>query len=135
MMADSKMLANAKKLRGNQTDAERKLWYWLRNRQIGGLKFRRQVVLGNYVVDFLCHEQKVIIELDGGQHAIQTHYETQRTTYLEKAGYRIVLYWNNDVLLIIHEVLDEISKICGIYYPPSPYPCILLLTPDMVIKC
>jgi len=80
------------------TDAERKLWNTLRNRQFGEYKFRRQVPIGPYVVDFVCFEEKLIIEVDGGQHAEEFERDAARTEWLEAEGYRVVRFWNNDVL-------------------------------------
>ncbi len=77
----------AKGLRGNQTDAEQKLWMRLRSRQIDGLKFRRQHVIGRYIVDFCCVERKMIVELDGGQHVEQEEADGERTKYLSSVGF------------------------------------------------
>lgn len=87
----------AKALRRNATDAEKKLWALLRDRRLQGWKFRRQVPLGNYVVDFYCSEAKLVVEADGGQHADSTDDEV-RTAWLERNGYRVKRYWNNDIL-------------------------------------
>src|SRR5215475_14346235 len=88
----------ARALRKNQTDAEKVLWYRLRNHQLEDRKFRRQQVLGKYIVDFLCLEPKLVIELDGGQHAERTEQDEQRTQYLQSLGYRVLRFWNHDVL-------------------------------------
>jgi very-short-patch-repair endonuclease len=95
-------------LRRNATDAERKLWLALRNRQLDGLKFRRQQSIGPYIVDFICHEARLVIELDGGQHAGRD--ETARTKRIEADGYRIARFWNNDVLGNIDGVLLNIRE-------------------------
>jgi adenine-specific DNA-methyltransferase len=104
----------AKKLRRDQTDVERKLWLALRDRRLGGKKFRRQVPIGSYIVDFLCLEQKLIVELDGGQHGEQAAYDDRRTDFLSGEGYRVLRFWNNDaienfdgVLMTIAEALDR----------------------------
>ena len=89
--------AFARELRANMTDAERRLWFLLRNRQLDGHKFRRQHPIGAFVADFVCIERRLIIELDGGQHAGST-YDARRTAWLEDHGWQIVRFWNNDVL-------------------------------------
>ncbi|MCI4569088.1 endonuclease domain-containing protein [Lysobacter sp. CFH 32150] len=100
----------ARDLRSNATDAERHLWQRLRMSQIGGYKFRRQVPIGGYIADFVCPQMKLIIELDGGQHAEQTDYDLQRSRVLLGAGFRVVRYWNDDVLLRTEDVLDDILR-------------------------
>ena len=100
----------ARKLRNSATDAERHLWQHLRLKQLGGFKFRRQVPVTGYIVDFLCHEPKVIVELDGGQHLEQAAYDKQRTRVLEAEGYRVLRYWNDDVLVRICYVLEDILR-------------------------
>jgi very-short-patch-repair endonuclease len=87
----------AKALRRNATDAEKKLWILLRDRRLGGWKFRRQVPLGSYIVDFYCANAKLIVEADGGQHA-DSIADDIRTRWLNANGYRVKRYWNNDVL-------------------------------------
>lgn len=98
----------AKKLRKNLTLAEKKLWSHLRNRQLDGLKFRRQVPLGNYIVDFICFERKLVIEVDGGQHSQNINYDLQRTKWFEDKGFRVIRFWNNEVLKNIDEVKEAI---------------------------
>ena len=100
----------ARDLRNSQTDAERRLWQHLRLKQLGGFKFRRQVPLKGYVVDFLCVELKLVVELDGGQHVEQSTYDAIRTGVLQGAGYRVLRYWNDDVLLRTTEVLEDILR-------------------------
>ncbi|MBL0644754.1 endonuclease domain-containing protein [Aeromonas veronii] len=100
----------AKRLRRDATQAEQKLWQQLRNRRLAGLKFRRQMPIGPYVVDFICLEQGLIIEVDGSQHgtqANQIHDET-RTAYLNQQGFRVIRVWNNDVLGRLNSALDFI---------------------------
>jgi very-short-patch-repair endonuclease len=89
--------ALAKALRRNLTDAEKKLWLILRDRRLAGWKFRRQVPLEPYVVDFYCLRAKLIVELDGGQHADSISDEV-RMDWLKQNGYRVKRYWNNEVL-------------------------------------
>jgi len=102
----------AKAIRARPTDAEKVLWYKLCNRQIEGAKFRRQQQIGNYIVDFVCFERKLIIEIDGGQHheAPGKIKDEERTQSLEKKGYRVLRYWNNDVLQNIEGVVYNISE-------------------------
>ena len=106
--------SRARQLRARQTDAERKLWFLLRDRRLNGAKFRRQVPIGNYIVDFVCQQAKLIVELDGGQHADQVAYDTARPNWLEGVGYRVLRIWNNDlngneegVLTAIFNELDQ----------------------------
>jgi very-short-patch-repair endonuclease len=105
---------SARELRSNLTDAERRLWQKLKRRQIAGVKFRRQQPIGHFIVDFVCFERRVIVEVDGGQHAEQLHYDQQRTRWLEAQGYRVLRYWNNDVLAnteaVVQAVLDAVEK-------------------------
>ena len=105
-----KLRKRARILRNSATNAERRLWQHLRLRQLGGFKFRRQVPLHGYVVDFLCVELKLVVELDGGQHADQTAYDEIRTGVLRGAGYRVLRYWNDDALLRTSDVLEDILR-------------------------
>lgn len=99
----------ARNLRRNATDAETRLWYHLRNRQLLGCKFRRQQRVGRSVADFLCEEARLIVELDGGQHATSAS-DPARTAALEAAGYHVLRFWNHDVLGNTDGVLEEIAK-------------------------
>ncbi|MBS4689542.1 endonuclease domain-containing protein [Aeromonas sobria] len=101
----------AKRLRRDATLAEQKLWQQLRNRRLAGVKFRRQMPIGPYVVDFICLEQGLVIEVDGsqhGEHVNQTHDEA-RTAYLNQQGFQVIRVWNNDVLGRLNAVLDFIQ--------------------------
>ncbi len=100
-----------KSLRFSQTDVENILWYHLKNRNMKRLKFRRQHVLQGYIVDFVCLEKKLIIELDGGQHAEQETYDAARTQTLENDGFKVIRFWNNDVLENISAVLEVIYRV------------------------
>ncbi len=102
--------AKARDLRKNPTDAERFLWQYLRLRQFGGNKFRRQQPLGPYIVDFVCLEKRVVIEIDGGQHVEQAAYDAARTAWLEANGFRVLRFWNNEVLKQIQAVKEAIWK-------------------------
>ena len=95
-------------LRTNATEAERRIWYFLRNRQFEKFKFRRQHLTGVYIVDFVCLEEKLIVELDGGQHVGQAQYDARRTKTLLDKGFRVWRFWNNDVLLNTNAVLETI---------------------------
>ena len=109
--------AAARRLRRNGTDAERALWRYLRNRTVLGAKFRRQVPIGPYVVDFVCFEARLIIEVDGGQHTVQTDQDAFRTAYLERHNFRVIRFWNNDVLTNPNGVFETIGTALK---PPLP---------------
>ncbi|MBI4178589.1 endonuclease domain-containing protein [bacterium] len=102
--------ARAIELRKTMTESEKKLWYHLRLRQRDGCKFRRQHPLGPYVVDFVCLDKRLIIEVDGGQHAEQEGYDRERTAWLESAGFRVMRFWNNEILREMEAVLEQIDQ-------------------------
>jgi len=104
---DRKMIRIARRLRVNQTDAETVLWSRIRNRQIEGFKFVRQLPLEGYVCDFVCREKSLIIEVDGGQHN-ESAEDTVRDRQLGAAGFKVLRFWNNDVLRNIEGVLSTI---------------------------
>jgi very-short-patch-repair endonuclease len=95
-------------LRSNMSDAEQALWHLVRRRQISGLKFRRQHPFGNYILDFVCLENRFVIELDGGQHAGQAAYDENRTKKLQAVGFRVIRFWDNEVLKEIDSVREKI---------------------------
>lgn len=101
-------LNHARTLRKKATEAENQLWYFLRNRRLKGYKFKRQEILTPYIVDFICPYKKLIIELDGGQHALSHQYDEKRTACLEQQGYKVLRFWNNEVFNQIEGVLDRI---------------------------
>lgn len=105
---NKKALKNAKQLRQTQTDAENYLWFQLRNRALNGIKFRRQVPIEQYIVDFLCMEKKLIIELDGSQHIDNIEYDSIRTEYLNSKGYKVLRIYNNEIFNNIDNVLEYI---------------------------
>ena len=107
------MKSRARKLRQNATDAETLLWRHLRDRRLAGFKFRRQHVIGHYIVDYVCPSEKLIVELDGGQHADRADYDERRTGYLESNGFRVVRFWNNDLLRDVDSVLVVILGLLG----------------------
>lgn len=110
----------ARDLRKNQTDAEKLLWHNLRNRQLENIKFKRQYSIGPYIVDFISLEKRLIIELDGGQHNEDENIikDQARTEFLEKEGFKVLRFWNNDVLVNTENVLEEIIQ----SFSPSPRP-------------
>jgi very-short-patch-repair endonuclease len=112
----------ARGLRRRQTDAERRLWALLRDRRLQGAKFARPVPIGPYVVDFCCRELKVIVELDGGQHAVQVRADAERATLLEALGYRVLRFWNNDALGNTDGVLQRIAQALAARPSPRPSP-------------
>ena len=107
-----KTLAYSKDLRKNMTDAEQTLWFYLRNNQLAGYKFRRQEAIDNYIGDFVCYKKKLIIELDGGQHNDEQNIEQDkiRQNYLEQQGFKILRFWNDNIFNNIEGVLDTILK-------------------------
>ncbi len=122
---NEKIISNKlqRKLRNEMTTAENALWKVLRGRQLEGLKFRRQHPFGNYILDFVCLEIMLVIEVDGGQHTENREYDTQRTEELQKAGYRVLRFWNNQVLQQIESVKEKLWEIVEDLRQtnPSPY--------------
>ena len=98
---------NARTMRRIATDAERKLWFLLRDRRLDGIKFRRQVPFGPYILDFVCFERGLVVEVDGGQHA-ESESDVKRDAYLRAEGFRTVRYWNTDVLKNPDGVLTDL---------------------------
>jgi len=113
--------ARARQLRNNQTRAERALWQYLRKRQVG-VKFRRQQSLGPYIADFVCFEKRLIIEIDGGQHQEQIEYDETRTAWLKRQGYKILRFWNNEVLNEMEGVIATIEIELNYHPHPNPPP-------------
>ncbi|HEY2445350.1 MAG TPA: endonuclease domain-containing protein [Rhizomicrobium sp.] len=105
----------ARKLRRDQTEVERKLWYALRGRRFCSFKFRRQQPIGPYVVDFICFEAKLVIELDGGQHGLSENAQAEwnRTTFLVRQGFRVLRFWNHEMRLNFDGVIDTIYRAIG----------------------
>jgi len=100
---------NGRNLRRNQTPAEKKLWSRLKDRQLNGVKFRRQHAISNYIPDFCAVKEKLIIELDGSQHLEQTEYDEERTKYFESQGYRVIRFWNNQIMSDMNGVILAIT--------------------------
>src|SRR5208337_5478536 len=115
----------ARALRKRLTDAERLLWRHLRNRELGGWKFRRQYPVGPFIVDFICVEKNIVIEGDGGRHAEDEESDLKRSAYLNEMGYRVFRFWNNQVLQETEVVLEAIFAILADgkqNFPPPPTP-------------
>lgn len=108
-MTKKRLTPVARKLRRAMTDAEIRLWSRIRNRQLLGFKFRSQMPIGKHVADFGCEQARLVIELDGGQHA-DNEADAERTAVIEAAGYHIIRFWNHDVLANTDGVLEEIAR-------------------------
>src|SRR6267143_351466 len=111
-------LSHAKALRANMAEAERRLWYFLRAHRFEGMKFKRQALIGRYIVDFVSFQRRLVVEVDGGQHA-DSEVDLRRTRWLEDQGFRVLRFWNNEVLSNTDGVLDAIMLACT---DPSPGP-------------
>ena len=112
-------LVRARQLRRDQTDAEQALWRRIRAQRLCGLKFRRQFLIGHYIVDFCCKECRLVVELDGGQHAepLMAIKDERRTEQIEELGYRLIRFWNNEVFTnmdgVLAVILDAAAQRCG----------------------
>ena len=106
-------VTRARRLRRDQTEAERRLWSRLRGHQVDGVQFRRQQPLGPYIVDFVCLSHRVVVELDGSQHADQEAYDDERTKWLKEQGFRVMRFWNDIALRetdgVIAAIQDALS--------------------------
>lgn len=114
----------ARSLRKYQTNAERLLWFRLRNRQLDGFRFRRQERMGSYIVDFICFAKKLIIEIDGGQHNEDDRKkrDKKRTNWLISEGYSVLRFWNNEVIGNLDGVLEKIREALLNSFHPHPRP-------------
>ena len=112
-MPSSPLRDRTRELRKADTRAETLLWSCLRNRQLGGWKWKRQVPPGAYIVDFLCSDAALVVEVDGGQHSEQIGYDERRTRWLHEQGLRVVRFWNHQVLENLTGVCDDILAACG----------------------
>ena len=108
----TRLASLAKNLRKNQTDVEKLLWQKLKARQVEGVKFRRQQPIGDFIVDFVSFEKRLIIELDGGQHTVMREVDTERDKVFTKKGYKVLRFWNSDVLENEQGVLEVIRENC-----------------------
>ena len=108
----------AQQLRNGATDCERLLWLELRGRRLGGYKFSRQIPVGRYICDFICRRSMLVVELDGGQHSAEA--DAVRTQVLERAGYRVIRFWNNEVVENLGGVLQAILAELEAGPPPNP---------------
>ena len=116
------LTVNAKRMRREPTPAELKFWYQVRDRRLEGFKFRRQVPIGRFIADFICIEHRLIIEIDGGQHA-GSEKDARRDAHMASSGYRILRFWNADVLTNMDGVIDTV--LAALAVPPHP-----ALSPD-----
>ena len=114
------MKERARELRKNMTDAENRMWYYLRNRRLNGYKFVREKVIDNYIADFVCRERKLVVEIDGSQHMDAIEYDNLRTKNLEKYGYRVFRVWNHEVFENIQGVLETILSLLESAPIPRP---------------
>ena len=105
--ANSFRTARSRALRRHSTEAEKRLWNQLRSRLLEGYKFVRQEPIGSYTVDFLCRERRLVVELDGGQHSENPH-DRQRDAWFASRNYRVLRFWNNDVMHNMNGVLERI---------------------------
>ena len=103
-----RLLERAKTMRSEQTDAEQRLWYQLRGHRFLNMKFKRQKPIGRYIVDFICHECNLIVEVDGSQHQENAIYVQGRDKWLQQQGYTVLRFWNNDVMQQMESVLEAI---------------------------
>lgn len=111
-----------REMRKSFTDVEMRLWQLLRGRNLQCFKFRRQHPLGPYIVELICLEKRLVIEVDGGQHVEQARYDAKRSADLESAGYRLLRFWDNDVLTHTEEVMQAILSALDVSPHPSPLP-------------
>ena len=118
----NQLLQRAKTMRSQASDAERLLWRHLRASRFHGYKFRRQVVIEPYIVDFVCLEARLIIEADGGQHMEQLDYDARRAKKLESMGYTVIRFWNHEILGQIDAVLEVILSTLNRSPLPGPLP-------------
>ncbi len=115
-----KLVTIAKNLRQSQTDCETKLWYYLRDRRFENLKFRRQYPIKNYIADFICAEKMLVIELDGGGH-VDSKKDVIRDNWFKENGYKVLRFWNNDIIENINGVL-EVIRVSVSDPHPNPLP-------------
>jgi len=120
-MRDPALTQRAKAMRADMSEPETRIWLQLRAGRFGNVKFRRQKVIGNYIVDFAANAPKLVVELDGDSHAGQESYDAARTRYLESEGYRVVRYSNTEVMENMDGVLSHLSGVIAVLdQPPLP---------------
>lgn len=107
---ENRKLGFARAMRADPTPAENRLWQMVRGRRLGGLKFKRQEPMGPYIVDFVCHDRRLIVEVDGGQHS-QSQQDRIRDGYFDEAGYRVLRFWNDEVMQNADGVAGHILEI------------------------
>ncbi|WP_188448877.1 endonuclease domain-containing protein [Sphingomonas psychrolutea] len=112
----------AQQLRRDMTEIERVLWQQMRGRRLNGLKFSRQMPVGPYICDFLCRTIGLVVEIDGGQHGEAAAYDEARTRFIENEGYRVLRFWNNEVLENMEGVLTRIVETARTMPTPQPPP-------------
>ena len=118
-----KPLTRSRALRRDSTEAEKRLWSILQNRKLGGWKFRRQIAIDPFIVDFCCISARLIVELDGEQHAdAKKRYDDARTRHLEARGFRVLRFWNSEVSRDAEEVAQEIRRMLGADFGSGPAP-------------
>ncbi len=120
--SSKKLVKAAINLRKNSTEVERYLWKYLRGSQLEGFKFRRQQPLGKYIVDFANFKRKIVIEVDGGQHAVESAKDRERDKWLRKEGFEVLRFWDNEVLKNIEGVLKVIRGKLLLSPHPDPLP-------------
>jgi len=114
-------VAKARTLRRTPTEAERRMWNLLRNRSVQGMKFVRQFPIGPFVVDFACRERMLVVEVDGSRHVDDEAYDDRRTAFLNRRGYSVLRFWNNEVLQQLNGVHEMIARMNeGVFPAPSP---------------
>ena len=118
-LIDGSLLVKMRELRKNPTEAERKLWYHLRRRSLG-YRFQHSYTIEGFIADFRCHERRLVVEVDGGQHADNVAYDQRRSARMGEDGYRVIRFWNTDVLTNIDGVLEAIRS--ELEKDPAPPP-------------
>jgi very-short-patch-repair endonuclease len=121
-MRDAVLTGRAKGMRREQTEPEKQMWLQLRAERFEGIKFRRQKVVGNYIVDFAANDPKLAVELDGDSHAFQAGYDAQRTHHLEGEGYTVLRFTKADIMTNMEGVLTRLAEVIAFLRAPPPLP-------------
>ena len=119
-MRDKRLIEFARSMRRDMTEPEIRIWLKLRAKRFGAVKFRKQKVIGPYIVDFASNEPKLAIEIDGETHADRETYDTIRTRFLEEQGYRVIRFSNSDVMHNLDRVLETLAAVIAEMTPPLP---------------